>query len=76
MTFDMQYFNVYYFCHLANESMWKIDYASNNAEFTEGQFEGFYEDFPKISVLRACCYWLVDSIFYEQADLISNTGKI
>lgn len=25
MTFDMQYFNVYYFCHLANESMGKIE---------------------------------------------------
>lgn len=35
-----------------------------------------YEDFPKVSVLREYCYWLVDRIFYEQANLISNTGEI
>lgn len=76
MTIDMHYFNVYYFCHLANESMGKIDYASTNAEFTERQFEGFYEDFPKVSVLREYCCWLIERIFYEQANSISNTGEI
>ena len=76
MTIDMQYFNVYYFCHLANESMGKIDYASTNAEFTERQFEGDCEDFPKISVLREYCFWLVDRIFYEQANQISIDGEI
>ena len=35
MTIDMKFFNVYYFCHLANESMGKFDYASTNAEFIE-----------------------------------------
>ena len=36
---DMKYFDVYYFCHLANESMGKFEYASTNAEFTEQQFQ-------------------------------------
>ena len=29
LTIDMKYFNVYYFCHLANESMGKFEYATN-----------------------------------------------
>lgn len=72
MTIDMKYFNVYYFCHLANESIGNINYATNNAEFTEEQFEVEPEEFPKVSVLREYCAWLVDRVFYEQADLISN----
>lgn len=68
----MKYFNVYYFCHLANESIGNINYATNNAEFTEEQFEVEPEEFPKVSVLREYCAWLVDRVFYEQADLISN----
>lgn len=75
MTIDMSYFNVYYFCHLANESMGKFEYATNNALFTEQQFEVEPEDFPKTSVLREYCYWLVESIFFEQANLINlNTS--
>lgn len=76
MTIDMKYFNVYYFCHLANESMGKLDYASTNGQFTEAQFEVEPEDFPKISVLREYCYWLVDGVFFEQAGYISNFGEI
>ena len=76
MTIDMRFFNVYYFCHLANESMGKLDYASNNAAFTDGQFVGDYEHFPQVSVLRDYCYWLVDSIFYEQASLIDSFGEV
>lgn len=72
MTIDMKYFNVYYFCHLANESMGKIEYASTNAEFTECHFEIEPEEFPKVSVLREYCLWLVDRVFYEQAKLIAN----
>lgn len=72
MTIDMKYFNVYYFCHLANESMGKIEYASTNAEFTEQHFEIEPEEFPKVSVLREYCLWLVDRVFYEQAELIAN----
>lgn len=68
----MKYFNVYYFCHLANESMGKFEYASTNAEFTEQQFQIEPEEFPRISVLREYCSWLVDRVFYEQASLISN----
>jgi hypothetical protein len=76
MTIDMKYFNVYYFCHLANESMGKFDYASTNAEFTERQFEVEPEEFPKVSVLREYCFWLVDRVFYEQASSIANSGEV
>ena len=72
MIIDMKYFNVYYFCHLANISMGEFDYISTNAEFTERQFDTEPEEFPKISVLREYCSWLVDRIFFEQANLISN----
>ena len=71
MTIDMKFFNVYYFCHLANESMGKFDFIAVNAEFTEGYFENEPDDFPKVSVLREYCFWLVEKVFYEQADLIS-----
>lgn len=76
MTIDMKYFNVYYFCHLANESMGKLDYAPTNAEFTEGILAEDYKDFPRISILREYSFWLVDRIFYEQANLISIDGEV
>lgn len=76
MTIDMKYFNVYYFCHLANESMGKFEYMRTNAEFTERQFEIENIDFPKVSVLREYCYWLIDRILYEQASSIANTGEV
>ena len=76
MTIDMKFFNVYYFCHLANESMGKYDYASTNAEFTEQQFEIEPEEFSRISVLREYCLWLVDRVFYEQANCIANSGEV
>ena len=76
MTIDMKFFNVYYFCHLANESMGKFEYASTDAEFTERQFEIEPEEFPKISVLREYCSWLVDRVFYEQANSIANSREV
>jgi hypothetical protein len=76
MTIDMKFFNVYYFCHLANESMGKFEYAATNAEFTERQFEIEPEEFPRVSVLREYCPWLIDRIFYEQANSIANSGEI
>lgn len=76
MTIDMKYFNVYYFCHLANESMGEFTYASTNAGFTEQQFAIEPEEFPKISVLREYCFWLVDRVFYEQANNIANSGEV
>lgn len=76
MTIDMKFFNVYYFCHLANESMGKFDYASTNAEFIERQFEVEPEDFPRTSVLREYCWWLVDRVFYEQANHIAQTEAV
>lgn len=75
MTIDMKFFNVYYFCHLANESMGKFDYAATNAEFTERQFEVEPEEFPKVSVLREYCSWLIDRVFYEQVNCIANSGE-
>lgn len=76
MTIDMKFFNVYYFCHLANESMGKFDYISTNAEFTERQFEIEPEEFPKVSVLREYSSWLIDRVFYEQANYIANSGEV
>jgi len=76
MTIDMKFFNVYYFCHLANESMGEFNFATTNAEFTERQSEIEPEDFPKVSVLREYTYWLVDRIFFEQANYISNSDEI
>lgn len=76
MTIDMQYFDVYYFCHLANESMGKFEYIRTNAEFTERQFEIPPQEFPKISVLRGYCFWLVDRVLCEQADSLSNLGEV
>lgn len=76
MTIDMKFFDVYYFCHLANESMGKFEYLSTNAEFTERQFDIEPEDFPKISVLREYCLWLVDRVLYEQANSIANFGEV
>lgn len=76
MTIDMKYFNVYYFCHLANESMGKFEYMRTNAEFTERQFEIENIDFPKVSVLREYCYWLIDRILYEQASSIKRFNRI
>lgn len=73
MTIDMKFFNVYYFCHLANESMGKFDYARTNADFTEGQFEVEPEEFPRVSVLREYCTWLIDRVFFEQANSLGNT---
>lgn len=76
MNIDMKFFNVYYFCHLANESMGKFNYVNTNAEFTEQLIESNPEDFPKVSVLREYCFWLIDRIFYEQANSISNHNEI
>lgn len=76
MLIDMKYFNVYYFCHLANESMGNFEYARINAEFTERMYEVVPKDFPRVSVLREYCYWLIDRVFYEQANYIANSGDI
>lgn len=76
MNIDMKFFNVYYFCHLANESMGIFDYATTNAEFTERQFEIEPEHFPKVSVLREYCSWIIDRVFYEQANCIANSGEV
>lgn len=76
MTINMKFFNVYYFCHLANESMGKFDYAATNAEFTERQFEIEPEEFPRVSVLREYCLWLIDRVCYEQANSIANSGRV
>lgn len=72
----MIFFNVYYFCHLANESMGKFDFLSTNAEFTERQYDIEPEDFPKTSVLREHCLWLVDRVLYEQTNSIANLGEV
>lgn len=68
----MKYFDVYYFCHLANNSIDKFDYAGTYAEFFDGEFEIEPENFPKVSVLRHFAFWLIESVVYEQADIISQ----
>lgn len=76
MTIDMQYFNVYYFCQLANESMGKFEYVRTNAEFRENLSIDNIEDFPKTSILREYCSWLIDRVFYEQANYINQYNEI
>ena len=50
---DMKYFNTYYFCQIANETMGKFEFLSTNTEFFENYFAtDSIEDFPKISILR------------------------
>lgn len=74
MILDMKYFDVYYFCHLSNNSMGKFGYARNHGEFVERQFEDLNViiDFPRTSVLREYCFWLVESVIWEQANLMSQ----
>lgn len=74
MFIDMKFFNIYYFCQIANSNMGTFDAVNKNGEFTESFFSesADIKDFPKISVLRHYCYWLIQNVFYEQADLISQ----
>ena len=71
----MKYFNVYYFCHLANESMGKFEYVTTYGTFVEQEFAVDPEEFPKVFVLREFCYWMVERIIWEQVSLISNEDK-
>lgn len=76
MIIDMKFFNVYYFCHLANGSMGKFDYIRTNSEFTELCFESELDDFPKVSALREYCTFLVDRVFFEQIGSLGNLDKV
>lgn len=71
----MKYFDVYYFCHLASNSIDKFDYVSTYADFFDREFEVKPKDFPKISVLRQFTYWLVDRVIFEQANIISQDSE-
>lgn len=72
---DMKYFDVYYFCHLANNSIDKFDYAGTYAEFFDGEFEVTPENFPKVSILRQFAFWLVERVIYEQARTAPQDDK-
>lgn len=74
MYIDMKFFNIYYFCQIANSNMGTFDAVNKNGEFTESFFseDADIKDFPEISVLRHYCYWLIQDVFYEQAYLISQ----
>lgn len=57
--------------------MWRKLYEYKGIEIMEVFSDGTdIKDFPKISVLRHNCYWLVQNIFHEQADLISQDDAI
>ena len=72
---DMKYFDVYYFCHLANNSIDKFDYAGTYAEFFDGEFEVTPENFPKVSILRQFAFWWVERVIYEQARTAPQDDK-
>ena len=74
---DMKYFNTYYFCQIANETMGKFEFLSTNTEFFENYFAtDSIEDFPKISILRDYSENLVNRIFFEQANFMDNYNRI
>ena len=74
MMLNMKFFNVYYFCHLANISVGTHDYSPKYGDFVDGQYSdnALVEDFPRISVLRDYCFWLVEDVIAEQADLMAQ----
>lgn len=72
MNINMKYYNVYYFCHLANESMGKFDFVTNHGMFLDSYYNIEAEDFPKTSVLWHYCLWLINSVIREQAEIIGN----
>lgn len=75
LTINMKFFNVYYFCDLANETMGKFAYDPNFASFVDEKFGVDPEEFPKISVLREFCYWLVETVIWEQVRFIDNGNE-
>lgn len=76
MLLDMKFYNVYYFCDIANETMGEFDFLSTNAQFVENYTSDNIEDFPKVSILRDYCIWLVERILFEQANHIDNYESI
>jgi len=68
----MKYFDVYYFCHLANSSIGKFEYARTYSDFFENFFLNKPTNFPENSFLNEFCNWFADSIVFEEVERIAN----
>lgn len=74
MFIDLKYFDVYYFCQIANVTVMSFNYLTTNSEFLDNKYSCEPENFPEQSVLKDYCIWLINRVLYEQASRIGN-GK-
>jgi hypothetical protein len=64
----MEYYDVYHFCHLANASINNINYLKTNGIFLDSLDKNWIKNnpFPKPSILRSFCEWLINKVINEQ----------
>lgn len=72
MVLDMKYFNVYYFCQLAYNNVMNNDVGNPICLFVENFYQVEPKNFSEESVLRSFCCWLVDTVFFEQANFMNR----
>lgn len=72
MVLDMKYFNVYYFCQLAYNNVMNNDIGNPICLFVENFYQVEPKNFSEESVLRSFCCWLVDTVFFEQANFMNR----
>lgn len=65
---EMEYFDTYYFCSIAQYLMEEadLDFASTLAEFTDPMMESERQNFPKESYLHNFVEFIVERILFEQ----------
>ena len=73
---DMKYFDVYYFCHLANSSIDKGEHVRIYADYFENCFLEMPDDFPKSSFLNEFCNWFVETVIFEEVDRITQGKEV
>lgn len=75
-SLSMKYYNVYYFCQIANNTIGKFDFVTTNGHFMDTLDIDFIREnpFPKQSILYSYCVWLIDRVIYEQTNYITQ-GK-
>lgn len=72
MMLDMKYFNVYYFCQLAYNNVMNNEIGNPICIFVDSFYQVEPVNFSEESVLRSFCCWLVDTVFFEQANYMNN----
>ncbi|MEL5900163.1 HNH endonuclease signature motif containing protein [Clostridium sporogenes] len=72
MILNMKFFNVYYFCQLAYNNVMNNDIGNPICNFVESFYQVKPDNFSENSVLRSFCFWLVETVFYEQADYMNR----